>query len=40
MLPCAQAIEDAEKRSGAYTEEVERREGHAVDVDLSHEAHS
>ena len=31
-----QDIEDAEKRSGTYTEEVERREGHAVDVNLPH----
>jgi len=35
-----QAIEDAEKRSGTYTEEVERREGHAVDIDLPHDKHS
>lgn len=35
-----QAIEDAEKRSAAYTEEVERREGHAVDIDLLHKRHS
>jgi vacuolar-type H+-ATPase subunit I/STV1 len=35
-----QAIEDAEKRSGTYTEEVERREGHAVDIDLPHNSRS
>jgi hypothetical protein len=35
-----QAIEDAEKRSAAYTEEVERRDGHAVDIDLLHKRHS
>jgi hypothetical protein len=35
-----QAIEDAEKRSGTYTEEVERREGHAVDIDLPHDKRS
>jgi hypothetical protein len=35
-----QAIEDAEKRSGTYTEEVERREGHAVDTELPHNSHS
>jgi len=31
-----QAIEDAEKRSMLYTEEVERRQGHAIDVNLPH----
>jgi hypothetical protein len=35
-----QAIQDAEKRSGIYTEEVERREGHAIDVNLPRGAHS
>ena len=35
-----QAIEDAEKRSGTYTEEVERRLGHAIDVNLPRGAHS
>jgi hypothetical protein len=35
-----QAIEDAEKRSTLYTEEVERREGHAVDIDLPHDSRS
>ena len=35
-----QAIDDAEKRSEAYTEEVERREGHAIDVNLPHGARS
>jgi hypothetical protein len=34
------AIEDAEKRSTLYTEEVERREGHAVDIDLPHNKRS
>ena len=35
-----QAIENAEKRSTLYTEEVERREGHAVDIELPHNRHS
>ena len=35
-----QAIEDAEKRSTLYTGEVERREGHAVDIDLPHDKRS
>ncbi|MGB9667018.1 MAG: Chromate resistance protein ChrB [Candidatus Cryosericum sp.] len=34
-----QAIEEAEKRSSLYTEEVERRQGHATDVNLPGEAH-
>lgn len=33
----AQAIDQAEERSRLYTEEVERREGNAVDVHLRHE---
>jgi len=35
-----QAIEDGEKRSGTYTEEVERRLGHAIDVNLPRGTHS
>jgi len=35
-----QAIEDGEKRSGTYTEEVECRLGHAIDVNLPRGAHS
>ncbi|MHB8106849.1 MAG: Chromate resistance protein ChrB [Candidatus Cryosericum sp.] len=35
-----QAIEEGEKRSGMYTEEVERRQGHAIDVTLPHGTHS
>ena len=35
-----QAIEDAEKRSGTYMEEVECREDHAVDVNSPHDTHS
>ncbi len=33
------AIDDAEKRSGIYTEEVEHRQSHATDVNPSDEAH-
>ena len=35
-----QAIDGAEKRSALYTEEVERREGHAEDVNLPYDKHS
>jgi hypothetical protein len=35
-----QALQEAEDRSRIYTEEVEGREGHAVDVHLRNEPHS